>query len=219
MTTQTEPHPAERADGLARAGRKGMARLVALGALFGTAWAASMRAWMQQFAGPHSHFTWFTFTALIVPAALTGALFGLAEHRRRQGLAHRRFLLAVVPLAFGPLTMPNAVPNLIHHGQGGGDLGIVAFGLAGAYALAGTRRWLRIVLGVPAAGLAVLFLLGGWRPGMEITTPYGLWAAILLDSLYVCFAVAATIPLLPPSSSLPATAVLPCGSRLGQTGA
>ena len=93
--------------------------------------------------------------------------------------------------------MPNAIPNLIHHGQGGGDLGIIGFSLAGAYALAGSRRWLRIVLGLPAAGLAVLFLLGGWRPGMEITTPYGLWAAILLDSLYVCFAVAATIPLLP----------------------
>jgi len=53
------------------------------------------------------------------------------------------------------------------------------------------------VLGVPAAGLAVLLLLGGWRPGMEVTTPYGLWSAVLLDSLYGCFAVAATIPLLP----------------------
>jgi hypothetical protein len=174
-----------------------MTRLIALGALFGTAWAAGMRAWMQQFAGPESQFTWFTFGALIVPAAITGALLGLAEHRRRQGLPHRWFLLSVVPLALGPMTMPDAIPKLIHDGQGGAALGIVGFGLAGAYAMAGARRWLRVVLAVPSAGLAVLFMLGGWRPGMEITTPYGLWAAILLDSLYVCFAVAATIPLLP----------------------
>jgi hypothetical protein len=174
-----------------------MIRLIALGALFGTAWACGMRAWMQQFAGPESHFTWFTFSALIVPAALTGALFGLAEHHRRQGRPSRWFLLAVVPLALGPMTMPNAIPDLIHHGQGGGDLGVIGFSLAGAYALAGSRRWLRIVLGIPAAGLAVLLMLGGWRPGMEVTTPYGLWSAVLLDSLYACFAVAATIPLLP----------------------
>jgi hypothetical protein len=179
-----------------------MIRLIALGGLFGTAWACGMRAWMQQFAGPQSHFSWFTFTALIVPAALTGALFGLAEHRRRQGRPSRWFLLAVVPLVLGPLMMPNAIADLIHHGQGG-DIGMVGFSLAGAYALAGSRRWLRIVLGIPAAGLAVLVLSGGWRPGMEITTPYGLWAAILLDSLYACFAVAATIPLLPAIATRP----------------
>ena len=34
-----------------------MIRLIALGALFGTAWASGLRAWMQQFAGPESHFT------------------------------------------------------------------------------------------------------------------------------------------------------------------
>jgi hypothetical protein len=39
--------------------------------------------------------------------------------------------------------------------------------------------------------------MGGWRPGMEATTPYGLWAATLLTSLYICFAVACTIPLVP----------------------
>ena len=43
----------------------------------------------------------------------------------------------------------------------------------------------------------MLFLLGGWRPGMAVTSPYGLWNAVLLDSLYACFAVAATIPLRP----------------------
>ena len=53
------------------------------------------------------------------------------------------------------------------------------------------------MLGVPAAGLAVLFLRGGWRPGMAVTTPYGLWTAVLLASLYVCFAMAATLPLRP----------------------
>jgi hypothetical protein len=89
-----------------------MTRLTALGALFGTARASGMRAWMQQLAGPESHFTWFTLIALIVPAALTGALFGLTEHRRWQGRPSRWFLLAVAPLALGPMTMPNAIPNL-----------------------------------------------------------------------------------------------------------
>src|SRR3954454_20404646 len=131
-----------------------MKRLTALGALFGITWAAGMRAWMMQLAGPQSRFTWATFGALILPAAVVGGLLGGAEHRRRRGLPHRWFLLAPVVLAVAPLLLPGAIPQLIHHGIGGGDAGIVGFGLAGAYGLAGTRRWARIVLGLPALAVA-----------------------------------------------------------------
>ncbi len=181
-----------------------MKRLITVGALLGIAWSSGMRAWMQQLAGSESRFTWYTVGALIIPAAVVGALLGLAEHRRRIGSPDARFLLGVVPLGVAPLILPDAIPNLVHHGFGGGDIGVVGFGLAGAYGLAGSRRWLRWVLGLPAGGLAGLFALGGWRPGMEVSNPYGAWAATLITSLYLCFVVACTIPLRPAAAGFPA---------------
>jgi hypothetical protein len=180
-----------------------MKRLMAVGVLLGVAWACGLRAWMQQFAGAESTFTWATPTALILPAAVTGALLGLAEHRRRLGRPRRWFLLAPLPLAVAPLVLPGALPALIFHGLGGGDLAVVGFGLAGAYGLTGRRRWWRVVLGAPALAVAVVPFLLPPRPGMAVTTPYGLWAALLISSFFLCFTLACTIPLRPSPDGIP----------------
>jgi hypothetical protein len=76
---------------------------VALGAVLGIAWSASLRGYMAQVAGPESRVTWLgTFAAVILPGAVVGALLGRASHRRGTGpvwLACSPLLLAVAPLA------------------------------------------------------------------------------------------------------------------------
>ena len=56
---------------------------VLVGAVCGLAWAASLRAFMAEFAGPESTFDWFgTFEGVLLPGAVVGALLGWAAHLR-----------------------------------------------------------------------------------------------------------------------------------------
>src|SRR5919202_360445 len=65
--------------------RRPAAALIATGTACGIAWAAALRGWMIQMAGPgQSQFSWYgTFGLLIAPGAVVGAAFGYAEYRRR----------------------------------------------------------------------------------------------------------------------------------------
>ena len=59
---------------------------VLVGALCGLAWAASLRGFMAQIAGPESTVDWAgTFGWILVPGILAGALLGWAEHVRKLG--------------------------------------------------------------------------------------------------------------------------------------
>lgn len=102
-----------------------MGRAVAVGALCGLAWACGLRGFMTQVTTGPSTVTW----------------------------AARGRLLVASSFAFTAVLVVDLVQNgtTLHAGIGGGALGLPAFGVAGAYAPAGHRRWARIACG----GLAV----------------------------------------------------------------
>ncbi|MGH1525968.1 hypothetical protein ACRAWC_18690 [Leifsonia sp. L25] len=80
-------------------------------------------------------------------------------------------------------------------GIGGGTIGVPIAGIAGGYALAGRRRWLRMITGV----LAVL-TIGGvvvtvpTIAGESLASPVGAWLATLIGSLMIVLMLAAAIP-------------------------
>jgi hypothetical protein len=55
---------------------------VAVGALVGLVWAASLRGWLVELARPEAQFGWATFAFVLTPGAAVGALLGLAAYRR-----------------------------------------------------------------------------------------------------------------------------------------
>ena len=64
---------------------------VLVGAVCGLAWAASLRSFMAEFAGPESTFDWFgTFEGVLLPGAVVGALLGWAAHLAGAGAAVAR---------------------------------------------------------------------------------------------------------------------------------
>src|ERR1700723_4354076 len=65
-------------------------RFVLVGAVAGVAWAASLRAFMQQLAGPDSTFIFAGTFGIIIPAGVAvGALLGWAGDPRPTGSQHR----------------------------------------------------------------------------------------------------------------------------------
>lgn len=61
-------------------------RLALIGAICGLAWAAGLRSYMTEVAGPESTVTWVGTMALILaPGVMVGGLLGWAEHLRRSG--------------------------------------------------------------------------------------------------------------------------------------
>ena len=61
-------------------------RLTVIGAIAGLSWAAALRSYMAQLAGPLSHVDWLgTFVLILLPGVLVGAALGWAEHLRRTG--------------------------------------------------------------------------------------------------------------------------------------
>lgn len=123
-----------------------------VGAVCGLAWACALRAYMEQLAGTLSTFDWWgTFFAILAPGALVGAALGAASGAtttRRRAL--RWAAAAPMLLAVFVLLLPGALVSLLTTGMGGGAIGVPLAGIAGGYALAGRRRWLRWVLGVYA---------------------------------------------------------------------
>ena len=92
-------------------------RFILTGAVFGIAWACSLRGFMQQLAGADSTFTFAGTFGVIIPAGvIVGALLGWAEYQRRAGRQHRLLILAplligIIPVVFtaqldmGPISL------------------------------------------------------------------------------------------------------------------
>lgn len=78
-------------------------RFTLVGAVLGLTWAAALRGYMMQLAGPTSTFTFSGTFGIILPAGiLVGGLLGWAEYQRRAGrqylaLIGAPLLLAVLP--------------------------------------------------------------------------------------------------------------------------
>jgi hypothetical protein len=191
--------------------------LLSVGAVCGLAWAASLRGFMSQVAGPESEVTWSgTFGWILAPGVATGLLLAWAEYIRRTGGRRGWRWLALAPLTFAGVLLPGLLDpaTMFEGGIGGGAIGVPLFGMAGGYAISGRGPV------VARIGCGVLFLtmipiwaltvtsFGG--PGLAVDTPRGLWVALYYWSLLVVLALACAIPHRPviiPTAS--ATGVLP----------
>jgi hypothetical protein len=185
----------------------GVWSLVALGGVCGFAWSASLRSFMAQVAGAGSTVEWLgTFGYVLLPGVVVGAVLGLAEHHRRTGGRRHGRWLAAAPFLFAAVLVGGLVqdPSTVFDGGiGAGALALPVLALVGGHALSGTGpRWSRSLaslLGVVAlaAWPVVGTLVGG--PAFEVTSPHGLWAAILYDGLLVLLALAVSVPLRTPA--------------------
>lgn len=182
-----------------------MSRTIAVGALGGLAWACGLRGWMTQVTTAPSTVTWVgTFLWILLPGVAVGALLGLAEQLRRTTANPRGRLLVWSPFAFAGIV----VADLIQHGStlrggiGGGALALPVFGVAGAYALAGRRRWARVACGLLALAPVPVWVLTAPRfggPWLSITDPEGAWVALYFWSFLAVLMVATAVPLrIPP---------------------
>lgn len=167
------------------------------GGVCGLAWACALRAYMAALAGFDSTFSWLgTFFAILTPGVLVGAALALAAALP----PHRRSTLrwiAASPMLFAvfALPLPGLLVALVTTGIGGGAIGVPVAGIAGGYALAGRRRWLRVITGV----VAVLMIVGVLATvptiaGESLATPSGAWLATLAGSLMIVLMLASAIP-------------------------
>ena len=131
--------------------RRLLVRRVLLGAFLGFAWGASLRAWMTVLAiqsGDRPHFTWSgTFGAILLPAALMGAVLGGAAYATEAAGSRqwRWAILSPLLLVVGPLLVQkNFINTLMRTGEGGGAIIVTLIGVLGGYAFSGFgARWMR----------------------------------------------------------------------------
>lgn len=180
--------------------------LVLGGAVCGLAWAAALRAFMAEVAGPASTFQWFaTFEGILLPGAVAGGLLGWAEQRRRTG--RRSGWLVLAPLVFVLATPSVLVSVVTDGGIGGGAIAIPLFGIAGGYALSGRGpRWTRWAAGAFALlpVPAWVWLTGASLVGDDLSpaTPRGAWTAVLFLSLLAVLHLGCAVPLRDPADLL-----------------
>ena len=176
-------------------------RLIGLGAVLGLTWAAALRGYMMQLAGPTSTFTFGGTFGIILPTGTgVGALLGWAEYQRRTGRQH--------PLLIGAPLLLAVLPSLLTAQLDPAPAGLALTAMAGGYAVSGRGPlWARMVAGLIAVGAIVAPFAGPKPyPDLSITTPHGAWAATLASSLFVAFALACSIPMrLPDPIAVPAT--------------
>ena len=168
----------------------GRIRFIAIGAVAGVAWAASLRGFMQQLAGPDSTFTFTgTFGIIILTGTIVGALLGWAEYQHRAGRQYRLLILA--PLLIG------IVPNVATATLDPAPIGLALLAMVGGYAVSGRGPlWTRIVAGtLNLAGVAVTFVAPKPSPDLSTATPHGVWFDTLGASLGVVLALACAIPM------------------------
>jgi hypothetical protein len=177
---------------------------IALGALTGFAWAAGLRGFMAQVViGVGSSITWSgTFLWILAPGLVAGGLVGWAAYLCRHGGPRRARWLALSPFLFAALLVPPLVTldveGFFADGIGGGTIGVPAAALAGAYALAGRRTWLRALTSLlPLAAIPLWALtasrIGG--PELGLDTSRGFWVALYYWSFLAVIALASAIPL------------------------
>ena len=152
---------------------------------------------MAGLAGFGSTFSWSgTFFAILAPGVLVGAMLGLASALSPRRRATLRWI-AASPMLFAVFAflLPGLLISLVTTGIGGGAIGVPVAGIAGGYALAGRRRWLRVITGV----LAVLMIAGviATVPTVadeSLAVPRGAWLATLVATLLVVLMLASAIP-------------------------
>lgn len=183
---------------------------ILIGAVGGLAWAASLRAFMVEIAGIESQVSWVdTFIGILLPGLVAGGLLGWAEVRRRDGRPVPALIAAPLLFAVATLSLPGQLVALLTTGLGGGAVAMPLMGMAGGYALAGRRRWARIVCGVLAVALLVVAAVLTVVLGIPLTARTT-WVAILFVTLLAVQAWACTIPLRPAPAALapPGTAAV-----------
>lgn len=167
------------------------------GAVCGLAWAAALRAYMADLAGYSSTFSWLgTFFVILLPGVLVGAALGLASVIPSSRRATLRWI-AASPMLFAvfALALPGLLVSMVTTGIGGGALGVPVVGIVGGYALAGRRRWLRVIAGVGAALAVVAVVATVPLIAQEsLATAHGAWLATLGGSLVVVLMLASALP-------------------------
>lgn len=179
-----------------------LAARIAIGAVCGLAWAASLRSYMAEISGSGTSVDWAgTFIGVLLPGVIAGGALGAAtllDARTRRGRVGLRWCaVAVLAFAVFPMLLPGQLSALLTSGLGGGAVGVALGGLAGGYALGGKPVWARVVSGVLALVLivgvaATVPLLGGSR--LAATTARGMWIILLTVSLLFILMLAAAIP-------------------------
>jgi hypothetical protein len=204
-------------DGGSAPGASSLAPLLALGGVFGLAWAAGLRGFMAEVAGPASRVDWAgTFGWILLPGVVTGLLLGWAEFLRRTGGRRGWRWLALSPLVLAAVVLhrPWDLPLLLAEDPlGGGAVGVTLYGMAAGYALSGRGRLRgRLVCGALAMTAIPLWAMtvpGFGGPGLAVTTPRGLWVALYYWSFLAVLGLACAIP---------HRAVTEAGSQAGVTG-
>lgn len=174
---------------------------VAVGALCGLAWAAALRAFMWEVAGPNAAVEWAgTFVWVLLPGAVIGALLAWTEHQRWTGPVPHRHWLVWSPMLFAAVLVRNPL-DLAAGFKGGIGLAAVAVPatcMLGGYAIAGRGpRWVRSLCGLVTLSAIPIWSLTATDVGgasMSLGDPHGAWAAILYWSLLTTFSMAAAIP-------------------------
>ena len=177
-------------------------RWVVAGGIVGLAWACALRGFMAEVAGAESVVDWVgTFVFILLPGLVVGGLLGWAAHLRRMGDSRYRRRLAFSPLLFSAVLFsdprdPLAIPE---DGVGGGAIAVPLIAILGGYAVCGRGRVVLRAL----AGLVALLSVPTWAltatavggPEFALSTPHGLWAAVLYLGLLAVLALGTAIPL------------------------
>lgn len=165
-----------------------------LGGLCGLTWASALRGWMVELARGTSEVTWLTFALLLLPGTVVGVLLGRAAYQRAAGLSSSRWLILAPVLLAAAIADPKIFEGLIHSGTGGGSLGVVLTALSAGYVLSGRGlSWTRACMAVVAAfGLLMMFFMGSMAA--PISSPRGLWVALLGVSLLLLLCIASALP-------------------------
>lgn len=165
-------------------------KTLAVGALLGLTWSASLRGWMLDLAGNESTFTWWgTFLCLLLPGVLVGGLLGRALNLRRSGREPRWLVLAPLLLPLGFLSIPGAIGHLLNTGQGSASIMMVLLMMLAGRSLSGRGRiWVRVLASTVGFAVVPVMLLSA-------STPQQAWAATLFCSLHVTGALACSVPM------------------------
>lgn len=175
-------------------------QLVVVGATCGLAWAAGLRGFMTQIDPASSEVHWAgTFVWILLPGVLIGALLGLAEHRRRTGDRRHWQWFVAAPLLFAAVlfSRPWDMGGLFEDGVGGGAIGVPVYAMLGGYALAGGRRWARVLAGLVALTAIPIWAyfatdIGG--ASLAVNTPRGAWVALYYYAFLAVLALGCAIP-------------------------
>src|SRR6202000_417514 len=135
-------------------------RLIALGAVLGLTWAASLRGFMRELAGADSVFTFTGTFGIILPAGVaTGALLGWAEFQRRASRPYRPLILAPLVIGLIPLAATGDTA----------PLALALLAMTGGYSVSGRGPGGARVAAGPGAGAGLGRVLGAAparpRPG------------------------------------------------------